>query len=81
MIHKILLTTVLSVTLLFGCRNTTEKKSTDNPNKCTQYACPMHPDKTSTTPAKCPECNMEMEKVIKKGSSSNSTKADNNENK
>ncbi|HEY6162091.1 MAG TPA: heavy metal-binding domain-containing protein [Bacteroidia bacterium] len=48
----------------------TENKTKDDPNTCTQYACPMHPDKTSTTPGKCPECGMEMQPVKKSADSS-----------
>ena len=44
---------------LFACKGffTDEKESDSNPNKCTQYACPIHTDKTSTSPDRCPVCN------------------------
>lgn len=58
----------LFISFCFSCTNTPENKAVENPNDCTEYACPMHPDKTSTTPAGCPECGMAMEKSMKKGS-------------
>jgi hypothetical protein len=62
MIKRILLAALLGSAVFFAC-NTTPKKELNNPNECTKYACPMHPDHTSTTPAKCPECSMDMEPV------------------
>jgi hypothetical protein len=32
----------------------------NNPNNCTKYSCPMHPDITSTVPGKCRLCNLDM---------------------
>jgi hypothetical protein len=61
--HFFSLLILISATVIFSCKNAPEKNSTENPNACTKYACPMHPDKTSAVPAKCPECNMEMEAV------------------
>ena len=46
--------------LIFSC-NSPIKKDEPKSNQCTKYACPMHPDKTSTKPDTCPVCNMEME--------------------
>ena len=57
--YKILYITILIA--LFACKGLTdEKESTENPNKCTQYACPVHADKTSISPEKCPICNTPM---------------------
>ena len=47
--------------ILFCC--SPPEKDEMKQNECTKYACPMHPDKTSTQPASCPECNMEMKIV------------------
>jgi hypothetical protein len=58
---------LLCSVLIFSCKNNaSENKTGADPNTCTQYACPMHPDKTSSTPAKCPECGMDMQPVTKK---------------
>ncbi len=51
-------------TMCFSC--STPIKDGEQQNKCTKYVCPMHPDKTSTEPASCPECNMEM-KIVRDG--------------
>jgi hypothetical protein len=51
-----LINTLLSV-VLFACGSSDEKEPADNPNKCTQYACPIHPDITSTSLGNCPSCN------------------------
>jgi len=46
---------------LVACKGLTDEKELDNnPNKCTQYVCPIHTDKTSASPDKCPICNQEM---------------------
>ncbi len=34
----------------------------DDKNKVTTYACPMHPEVTSTKPGKCSKCGMALEK-------------------
>ena len=60
-----LLAFILSLAIITGCKNAV-KNEAGNPNECTGYVCPMHADKTSVTPAKCSECNMEMEPVFKK---------------
>lgn len=44
--------------IIFSC--SVPEKDGKKENECTTYACPMHPDKTSTKPATCSECNMEM---------------------
>ena len=61
--------------VFFSCSYATKEKSNENPNDCTEYACPMHPDHTSATPTKCPECNMDMEKVKKTHELSDSAKS------
>jgi heavy metal-binding protein len=49
---------ILLSIILFACKYPSdEKEPADNPNKCTQYACPVHPDITSTTLGNCPSCN------------------------
>lgn len=48
-------------TVIFSC--STPIKDESKQDQCTKYACPMHPDKTSTKPDACPECNMEMKIV------------------
>jgi hypothetical protein len=63
---------------IFSC-NETKKEKPINSNDCTLYSCPMHPDKTSATPAQCSECGMEMKKDEKK--KSDSTKISGNDKK
>lgn len=47
--------------ILIACNGYKDEKEPDtNPNKCTRYACPVHPDKTSATLENCPECNTPM---------------------
>jgi len=53
---------IFLVIIFSGCRNHIQNDEI-SPNECTKYACPMHPDKISATPAKCPICNMEMQPV------------------
>jgi len=65
MIQRILFSLIFIGAMLGSCKNASVKEQV-NPNECTKYACPMHPDKTSTVPGKCPECNMNMEPVNKK---------------
>lgn len=65
MIKRIFITGFFLTTLIYGC-STAPVKEQANPNECTKYACPMHPDHTSTIPAKCPECNTEMLPAAKK---------------
>ena len=55
---KIILSLLLC-SLVFSC-SAPIKKDEQKTNQCTKYACPMHPDKTSTKPDQCPECNMQM---------------------
>ena len=58
--NKFLFTLIVSIALL-SCRGLTDEKEPDvSLNKCTQYACPIHQDKTSTTLEKCPACNKMM---------------------
>lgn len=46
---------------MFACKGfTNEKEPSASPNECTQYACPIHPDKTSTSLEKCPTCGASM---------------------
>lgn len=59
---------IFLVLFVYSCRSSPEKTSGDNPNQCTEYACPMHPDKTAAEHALCPECKMKMTRRIKKGS-------------
>jgi hypothetical protein len=69
--NRFLYLAIFQAFFLFSCKDTSEKSSSVKPNGCTEYACPMHPDHTSTVPAKCPECNMEMDSIkvkIKKDS-------------
>ena len=49
---------LLILGLFFSCSS--PKKEEQKGDKCTKYACPMHPDKTSTKSDPCPVCNMEM---------------------
>lgn len=68
-VNGLMLCACFALFALPACRNNApEKKSTYNPNDCTEYACPMHPDKTSTGKARCPQCGMDMQPRIKKGS-------------
>jgi hypothetical protein len=54
--YKFIYITIL--VCLIACKGLTDEKESDNnPNKCTQYACPIHTDKTSTIPDRCPICN------------------------
>ena len=49
---------ILISIVLFSCKGfTNEKEPAINPNECTQYACPIHQDKTSTLLEKCPTCD------------------------
>lgn len=51
---------VLFLFALSECKNNATADPVTNQNKCTLYACPVHPDKTSATLVKCPECNAPM---------------------
>ena len=62
-ISGILFSSLFVGLLLAGSCNNVRTKQQENPNECTKYSCPMHPDHTSTIPAKCPECNMDMKPV------------------
>jgi hypothetical protein len=59
--HNFFFLALLSATLILGCKNPPDKKDVPKVETCTKYACPMHPDRTSVTPAECPECHMKME--------------------
>lgn len=49
---------IIMLISLLACKELADEKESDNnPNKCEQYACPVHPDKTSTSLDKCPVCN------------------------
>jgi hypothetical protein len=65
MISRILFAFFLFVIVFDGCKNSPEETGNE-PKECTVYSCPLHPDHTSVTPAKCPICNMEMKPGIKK---------------
>ncbi len=57
----LLFSAILLTTVFSSCKDPVPtSKEGSNPNQCTHYACPQHPDHTSTVPAKCPECNREM---------------------
>lgn len=55
---KIILSLFLCA-VIFSC-SSSPKKDEQKQYKCTKYGCPMHPDKTNTAPASCPDCNMDM---------------------
>ncbi len=58
--NKLLYIIIIPI-VLFACKGFTDEKESDtNPNKCTQYACPIHSDKTSITLENCPICNTPM---------------------
>ena len=52
--------------IICSCSSPTKPETTTE-NECTQYACPVHPDKTSSNPADCPECHRKMIPVNDKG--------------
>ena len=55
--NKFLFAVTISV-VLFACKGfTKEKEVVVSVNQCTQYACPTHVDKTSTSLEACPVCN------------------------
>jgi hypothetical protein len=58
---------ILGAFAYFGCSKApapVEKTSATDNQTAQLYACPMHPDQTSTDPnAKCPVCGMKMEPV------------------
>ena len=69
---KIILSSVAIATLLIFSCNSGEKKETTGTETITEtpeptakvtYACPMHPEIKSETPAKCSECGMDLEVV------------------
>lgn len=45
---------------LIRCTNPTKPQPSSDQNECTQYNCPMHKDKTSTSFGDCPECGNPM---------------------
>lgn len=47
--------------LLFAC--TPAKKDQPQEDKCTEYACPVHRDHTSTESDECPQCGRKMQPV------------------
>ena len=54
--HKFFYTIIISIAL-FACKgHSDEKEPAVEINKCTQYACPIHQDKTSTLLEKFPTC-------------------------
>jgi hypothetical protein len=65
--------TLFVCVMLFAC-SSPAKPEINKENKCTQYACPMHPDKTSSKPTECPECHREMIPVSHKQKKDTATK-------
>ena len=59
-----LLIPILSVLLLFSCKEKTETTATTvtahNHNEATKYTCPMHPQIVRDEPGKCPICGMDL---------------------
>ncbi|MFI5163871.1 MAG: heavy metal-binding domain-containing protein [Bacteroidia bacterium] len=51
--------TLFVLTIIFSC-STPPKKDEPKTNQCTEYACPVHLDKTSINPADCPVCGTKM---------------------
>ena len=50
---------LFALAIIFSC-STPPKKDEPKTNQCTEYACPIHPDKTSVSPADCPVCGTRM---------------------
>ena len=50
---------LLICAIVFSCTSPT-KPEVIKENVCTQYACPIHPDKTSSKEEECPECHRKM---------------------
>ncbi|HEX7414894.1 MAG TPA: hypothetical protein VF411_12695 [Bacteroidia bacterium] len=48
------------ILLTANCKESKRSEPDDNPNKCTQYECPIHLDKTSTKLENCPICGTVM---------------------
>lgn len=48
--------------LVFSC--TSVKREQPQEGQCSEYACPMHPDKTDTKESHCPQCGIQMEPVV-----------------
>lgn len=40
----------------FSCSSPSEKE-TEKISSCTEYSCPVHPDKTAAGQGECPECH------------------------
>ncbi len=57
---------LLVCAIIFSCSSDPQAE-TAKENVCTQYACPVHPDNTSSKPAECPECHRKMVPVSDKG--------------
>lgn len=51
---------IFFVFLFFNCKRSQENIPEYNPNACTQFSCPVHKDKMSVNPDKCPDCGMQM---------------------
>lgn len=46
--------------IAFSCRPEPVPDDLTKYGECNEYSCPMHPDRTSTEPAACPDCRMDM---------------------
>ena len=51
---------ILIVIEFMACTTSQDSEPNYDPNKCTEYACPMHQDKIYVAPEICPECGQQM---------------------
>jgi hypothetical protein len=67
--HQLKFSQTLTMFLLFtgfiSCKSPSGSDTGFDSNGCTEYGCPVHPDKMFVAPQKCPECGLQM---ILKGS-------------